>query len=262
MVYATAKEKHIGILVIGEPNKKRVAGDIWIKDRRVDVAVLILNRNLAVCGYKVNDGHLTLKFKDMSIACCYISPNIPIIYYKKEVDTIMSNLKDSAPTVILGDFKAKSPQWGSPIIDEKGTYWTDWISSSGMVGHNTGLRPTFIRGETKSFIDVTISTENIASKIRHWQVLEDETLTEHRCIYFEIGKAGTGKRSVFTKPAVDWKAFRKTLEITTTGKAAANYATGTRLIMQAFRNSTKRNTKYSKIRIGGLTIFARRGGLA
>ncbi|KAK9685871.1 hypothetical protein QE152_g37625 [Popillia japonica] len=38
MVYATAKEKHIDILVIGEPNKKRVAGDIWIKDRRVDVA--------------------------------------------------------------------------------------------------------------------------------------------------------------------------------------------------------------------------------
>ncbi|KAK9729429.1 hypothetical protein QE152_g15956 [Popillia japonica] len=56
MVYATAKEKYIDILVIGEPNKKRVAGDIWIKDRRVDVAVLFLNRNLAVCGHKVSDG--------------------------------------------------------------------------------------------------------------------------------------------------------------------------------------------------------------
>ncbi|KAK9685874.1 hypothetical protein QE152_g37626 [Popillia japonica] len=77
----------------------------------------------------------------------------------------------------------------------------------------------------------------------HWEVLEDETLTEHQYIYFEIGKAGTGKRTVFTKPAVDWKAFRETLEITTTGMAAANYVTGTRLIMQAFRNSTKRNIK-------------------
>ncbi|KAK9729428.1 hypothetical protein QE152_g15957 [Popillia japonica] len=120
-----------------------------------------------------------------------------------------------------------------------GTYWTDWIASSGIVGHNTGLRPTFIRGETKSFIDVTISTQNIASKLMHWEVLEDEIirgetksfidvtistqniasklmhwevledemLTEHQYIYFEIGKAGTGKRTVFTKPAVDWKAF-------------------------------------------------------
>ncbi|KAK9729427.1 hypothetical protein QE152_g15958 [Popillia japonica] len=77
----------------------------------------------------------------------------------------------------------------------------------------------------------------------HWEVLEDETLTEHQYIYFEIGKAGTGKRTVFTKPAVDWKAFRETLEITTTGMAAANYVTGTRLIMQAFRNSIQRNTK-------------------
>lgn len=246
MVYATAKHKHIDILVVGEPNRKRVADDVWIKDSRVDIAVLFLNRNLGVCGYKVSDGHLTLQFKDMSMVCCYISPNIPIPDYKKEVDAIMSNLEGSTRVVILGDVNAKSFQWGSPIADEKGTYWTDWISSTDMVVHNTGLRPTFIRGESKSFIDVTISTSNMASKITHWAVLEDESLTEHQYIYFEIERTDNGKRKAYTKPAVDWKAFTDTLKITTTGTAVTKYDAGVRLISEAYKNSIKHNNKYKQ----------------
>lgn len=58
-----------------------------------------------------------------------------------------------------------------------------------MVVHNTASRPTFIRREIKPFINVTISTLNMAPKITHWEV-EDETLTEYQYMYIEIERMG------------------------------------------------------------------------
>ncbi|KAK9731535.1 Endonuclease-reverse transcriptase [Popillia japonica] len=70
--------------------------------------------------------------------------------------------------IILGDINSKSIQWGSPITDKRGKYWTEWMSTLNLVVHNTGMEPTF------------------AKTISEWKVLEKETLTEHAYIYFEI----------------------------------------------------------------------------
>ncbi|KAK9675080.1 hypothetical protein QE152_g40649 [Popillia japonica] len=50
-------------------------------------------------------------------------------------------LHGKTETVVLGDINAKSPMWGAPIVDNKGTYWTEKIS----VGTSTetyGATPT------------------------------------------------------------------------------------------------------------------------
>ena len=246
MAYATAKQKHVDLLVVGEPNKKRVCGDEWIKDSRVDVAILLLTRNLEVSGHNVKEGHLVLNLKNLKVVCCYISPNISMQEYKKAVDMIMNTLDDGIQSVIIGDVNAKSPHWGSPVTDEKGEYWMDWISSKDMVVHNTGVKPTFIRGATRSYIDVTISTNRVATSITHWEVLESETLTEHQYIYFEILGIGAKKRATVARPMVEWEAFRNTLEMITRDVEEIDYVECARLIRQAYKNSVKYNDMRKK----------------
>lgn len=239
MAYATATQRSIDVLVVGEPNRKRVSDDIWIKDSRVSVAVLLLTRNLDVIGHKTGNGFVTLNLKGISFTCCYISPNIPLLDYKKEVDNIMATLDANTQTVILGDFNAKSPQWGSPVTDEKGEYWMEWIAARDMAVHNTGLLPTFIRGETRSYIDVTISTDRIAKDITNWEVLKTETLTEHQYISFEIEGRTPKKRGGVTQKEVNWEVFKETLEIAGHAIEDANYNNCAKLIRQALQNSVK-----------------------
>ncbi|KAK9731918.1 Endonuclease-reverse transcriptase [Popillia japonica] len=122
LAYAVANQRNIVILVVSVPNKKRVSGDKWLKDCRVDVAVICLTRNLDVLGHKSTEGHLILNLKNMTIICCYISPNISLQEYKNEVDVIMTSVESPKRVVVLGDFNAKSAQWGSPHTDDKGDY--------------------------------------------------------------------------------------------------------------------------------------------
>ncbi|KAI4470771.1 endonuclease/exonuclease/phosphatase superfamily [Holotrichia oblita] len=141
----TVTNNEIKIFIAPQYFQNRVKGNEWIKDTRVNVAVLCLTRNIEAMGHQVNDGHLILRMKNVTLVCCYVSPNIQISDYKEEVDEIMKNVNNNHSRV-LGDINAKSAQWGSPTTDEKGKYWTEWISSTDMVVQNRGSKPTFVRG--------------------------------------------------------------------------------------------------------------------
>ncbi|EFA13619.2 Putative 115 kDa protein in type-1 retrotransposable element R1DM-like Protein [Tribolium castaneum] len=191
LVCATANQLKADLLVISEPNKKRIEKSNWIKDKMRDVAMLVLTKNVGIVSHTIFDGYLMIQTKKLNIIGCYISPNIGIQDYQKKVDSIMKEVK-YGETIVLGEFNGKSPLWGSPKKDEKGDYWVQWISARDMVVLNTGLRPTFVRGESESYIDVTMATNKIAGDVTNWEILDIETLTEHKYIYFEI-RTNSGK---------------------------------------------------------------------
>lgn len=242
MAFATAKQMGIDILIVCEPNKRRVNNGSWIKDTRTNVAALILTKNVGIIKHEVFHGHLVLTTKDFSILGCYISPNIPSAEYKMEVDNIMAHV-NTQQIVVLGDINAKSTHWASPVTDDKGAYWMGWLSSKDMVVHNKGNSPTFVRGQTRSYIDVTLSTKKIAGSIVNWRVLDQETLTEHKYINFEIhgfgGRKGQYMRSDVGLAAntVNWEVFRNSIRMTAAGNSEVSPDVCTRLIRQAYRSS-------------------------
>ncbi|KAK9744246.1 Endonuclease-reverse transcriptase [Popillia japonica] len=181
MVYATSMHQGIDILFVCEPNRKRVEDAKWIKDSRTNVAALILKRNIEILGHSVRDGHLVLHMNSFDFVCCYLSPNIGMEEYKREVDNIMNGVY-RRQTIILGDINAKSPQWGAPKTDNKGEYWQEWIHTLDMVVLNDGKEPTFVKGATESHIDVTLSTYRIAKQIVNWRVMDEDSLTDHKYI--------------------------------------------------------------------------------
>jgi hypothetical protein len=52
--------------------------------------------------------------------------------------------------------------------------------------HNQGIGPSLMRGNSHSYLDVTISNGKAAKKIQRWQVMETETFSDHQYIGFEI----------------------------------------------------------------------------
>ncbi|KAK9729248.1 Endonuclease-reverse transcriptase [Popillia japonica] len=86
--------------------------------------------------------------------------------YIEKVDEIANHMRSSKREAVLaGDINAKSHLWASPTRDKKDDHWAEWIAELGLVCHNTGGRPTFVRGEANSFIDVTLSTPKMASRV-------------------------------------------------------------------------------------------------
>ena len=71
--------------------------------------------------------------------------------------------------VVGGDFNAKSTIWGAKYVDENGELLEELIASRGMIVANEGNKPTFVRGNQTSCIDVTMCTENLGGRIKKWR---------------------------------------------------------------------------------------------
>lgn len=244
LAYATAVKMRVDILVVGEPNKKLSENVQWIKDKRTDVAIMILNKKIRVAEVDCGEGYIRIDIQKCQLYCCYISPNIRIEDYKATVDIIMQDAGVRASEkIILGDINAKSPLWGSPQEDKRGEYWCEWLATLNMGVLNDGKKPTFIRGQSKSYIDVTCSTNKIQKEIRKWEVLDDETLTEHQYITFEISSNGP-KKLIFTKYKThcDWATFKEIVNLRTeSGKQDLET-----IMKEAYHASTTKNERPSQ----------------
>ncbi|XP_074031355.1 uncharacterized protein [Leptinotarsa decemlineata] len=215
MAFATAKENDSDLLIVSEPNKNTTKGLEWMKDKNHDVSVLLLNRKIEIQKVKAYESFISIKTKGLTVICCYISPNIPIGVYKEKVNEIMEvGRRTRKRCIILGDIYAKSVLWGSPVSDPRGDYWAEWLAALDMVVMNTGLEPTFTRGESRSFIDVTCCTQDVALGVGEWRVLTKESLSDHQFIQFFVEGIGVVDKYTWTKVEYDWKCFKTLLKWT------------------------------------------------
>lgn len=212
IAYAVAKEKNIDIIIISEPNINIAKSQNLITDNRMDVAILILNRNIGVNRVEKGEGYVKIEFDTWILYGCYISPNIPLMEFKQYIDKVMTNIRDSKKEKIFaGDLNAKSNAWGSPYTDARGKYVDEWVAELDLVIMNRGNTPTFERGNSRSFIDVTGATANVAKKIKGWEVLLGEFLTLHNHIYFEICQSVSIRPSSTRKALFDGEKFGEVL---------------------------------------------------
>lgn len=91
---------------------------------------------------------------------------------------------------------------------------TEWMTGNSLVTLNIGERPTFEKGASQSYIDVTMATEGVVRRTDKWQVLEEETLSLHNYIEWDLrgNNKRQEKRCTYVKGKVDSIRLRKLIE--------------------------------------------------
>ena len=90
--------------------------------------------------------------------------------------------------VLCGDLNAHSNVWSnSTSTDRKGEVVESiFLQYNMLVLNDPNSPPTFDSGRGRSWIDVTAAGDHMADKISNWKVLEEETLSFHKLISFDI----------------------------------------------------------------------------
>ena len=84
----------------------------------------------------------------------YVSPNVSMETFSEALDEMEKMRRShSGPCVVMGDFNAKSPAWGSVRTDRRGAELTDCLGRLGLAPVITEGGPTFISGTQRSVID-------------------------------------------------------------------------------------------------------------
>lgn len=194
IAWAAAEQNACDIVVIAEPNKKMCQSKNWLTDKRSDVAVVFLNGAVEAGEIRREEGYVRVRINGVYVYAVYISPNIAIEDFKEKTNEIFRDLKrHRKQAVLIGDVNAKSHLWGSPIEDARGGHVEDWTAQLSWMAMNTG-QPTFIRGNSRSHIDVTLCSDTLSQKIRRWEIKNENPFTYHGHIYFEM-KGDKDKRN-------------------------------------------------------------------
>jgi hypothetical protein len=64
----------------------------------------------------------------------------------------------------------------------------EFLESSNLNILTHGNEPTFVVCNRKEVIDLTLGTNKRVSPVSNWHVSDEPSLSDHRCICFQIGK--------------------------------------------------------------------------
>lgn len=183
-------ESDVG-LSISEPPGNVAESDCWFISKDNLVAVLW---NVECSGDKMckktrsRKGFVVVKFGEINVISCYISPNISTVIFENILDDLSNSLKTlTGPVLIGGDFNSKSRLWGSSRTERRGTLLESFSASFDLRLLNQYGVPTCVRPQGVSVVDLTWVTPSFLGLTQNWIVRDDlESLSDHLYIDFRI----------------------------------------------------------------------------
>lgn len=203
---ATALKLQADIILLSEPNKaKMVQNTAWITDDRIDAGIIILNKNLEICNHGRGDGYCYITTKEAMIFSCYSSGNRDQgQHLDSMLDEIHGHIRNNkGRCIVAGDFNAKSAFWGMNRTDSRGNILEEWIAENDTILLNEEGIPTFQSESYTSVLDLTFITPDLKELNHTWEVLDEESLSDHRFVFFTIGKQSPAHKT--TTKIMGWQ---------------------------------------------------------
>lgn len=119
LAHESACKLNVDILIVAESNKKIAKKRGWLTNNLVNVAVYIRNPKCGIESVTKREDYIIIKFKDMTLISCYISPNIRLEEYKRIIGDIFNDAKTAERNTIIADINVNSPQWGRTRYRQK-----------------------------------------------------------------------------------------------------------------------------------------------
>ncbi|XP_011859427.1 PREDICTED: uncharacterized protein LOC105556923 [Vollenhovia emeryi] len=190
LVFQWMTESEVGVCCIAEPWGDPANHSQWFASKDA-VAAIRWNPDFTGPGcsafYRA-DNIIGVSVNGLSFISVYISPNIPIGEYLEVLDRLADAVGSApCPVIVCGDFYAKSLLWGSPVGNRRGEVLCGLADQLNLVLCNVGDRPTCVRPQGSSVVDLTWVSASWAACVSNWCVLGDvETLSDHRLISFSV----------------------------------------------------------------------------
>jgi len=184
-----AEELGAGIIFISEQNRNGEEADGWYSDTLGRAAIFVAGNVTVQCPGHGERGFRWIEAAGIRHYSCYwpSSSRSSIEEFNGFLGRLEASIRSSQlPVIAAGDFNSKSGSWGSPVEDERGVLLTDLIASMDLIACNQGESPTFVRGNSGTFIDVTFVGSQLVGKVKNWKVLDEESLSLHKYITFDV----------------------------------------------------------------------------
>ncbi|CAL1682470.1 unnamed protein product [Lasius platythorax] len=122
----------------------------------------------------------------------YISPTLDLNEFDKTLGEISEAINCANRLIVGGDFNAKSVLWGSRYTDGRGRLLARWAAERDLCVANVGDKPTCVRPQGTSVVDITWVSPDLFPFIGDWRVEEGvESLSDHLYISFSLGTTRT-----------------------------------------------------------------------
>jgi hypothetical protein len=134
--------------------------------------------------------------------------------------------------------------WEGTTTDARGKALLEWAHALELISLNDGKTPTLIRSNGVSFIDLTFVSPSLVPRIKKWQVMEEETFSDHKCTLTCLADRTLHPDKIWVCANTDKVQFRKLLN-------AKFIATGTEMKADVCNEIVKAAYKEStpKVRI-------------
>lgn len=184
-------DKNIGIVCISEPHR-HPENYQWIAAKE-GLAAILWNPNAFKGNVKTmitSKNYVIAQVDEITVVSIYISPNINIRKFENIIDRLTMDLAEmtNKKMIICGDFNAHSSTWNSKKESARGNIINEWMATMNLEIINRGRKPTCIRAQGKSIVDISMITTKLTENIKYWKVLDRETLSDHRYIIIEIAE--------------------------------------------------------------------------
>lgn len=150
-------------------------------------AALLLHKDIIAlqlhCERDIVVVQVTTDFGPICIYSVYCSPNEEIEHNLLTLSSLLNRF--NSPTIIFGDFNAKSTLWGQHPLDRRGAQLIDIIVQENLtVLNNNDSPPSFQSSRGISWIDLAIT--NITEADFTFQITDDITNSDHNLIELKI----------------------------------------------------------------------------
>jgi hypothetical protein len=144
------------ILLVCEPNRKRIDGGDWYVDRVRDAAIKVLGRETIVDRYGSGEGHVWTETGSYRFISAYVSPNSDWGAYERRLEKVGVCARRSRRQVLLAGERE----------DHRGVALADLLAQCDLTVLNEGNQPTFVGEGGSSTIDVTCASAGLPAARR------------------------------------------------------------------------------------------------
>ncbi|CAL7932917.1 unnamed protein product [Xylocopa violacea] len=182
-------EERIQVAFITEPAKE--GSGVWYRSSDNKVAVYV-NGSAGVVTKMIEQdrGFIVIWVDGIVFIVGYSSPNISNSDFVNFWDKIRERIRGltiscNKEVIILGDYNAQDFSWADRS-DVRGRVITETMNEMNLYCMNTWNVKTCRRHNGSSTIDIVLGSEKVKDRIVKWRVAEEETLSDHRYVEFEI----------------------------------------------------------------------------